>query len=1185
MQEDTTSVVELVTAFSRGALDLPALLRALARHDHVADADYRNGVDTLWRMRQQQAIDEVSMNTLLQRLQDLRDASGSTLSRDDDATVVKPARSAVPDEMTRVQPGEDVARTDAAAEGRTSGTASQSSSLSAWQQVAAAAGQTVTVGSLLKGRFQLERELGRGGMGVVYLARDARKVEARDRDPWLAVKVLSDEFRRHPDALVALQREARRSQQLGHDNIVRVYDFDKDGAIVFMTMEYVDGQDLRTLIREQAFDGMPMARAWPLIEGMAGALRRAHASGIVHSDFKPGNVMVTAQGVPKVFDFGIARAGKHAVDVAGEQTVFDAASLGALTPAYASLEMLRGQPPTPADDVYALGCVCFELLGGRHPYDKASAEVALREGRRPPALRGLGRRPYRALCAAVALPADKRLANVDALLEGLRPRSWRERVLPRVGYASAAVVVLAGAGVLVNRHVHEQRLAEVSARLGADDPQRYEDAAQAWEGLSSLDHEQRAKLLLDHPGLIEGFLLRRLDALWAPSASRYDYPGTQEVFALRDRLRLYSPTLDARRERLQAERDQALNTLDTQRQRHIAEGDLFGHGSGSLSGALAAIAAIDPRNPLLRDPALEQAYEQAIASALGQGDTAQAESRLQQAQRSFPDALGLRLQAAQLRVASQPDLQVTALPATVAQARERLQQRLANPSADAAWQTDVAAALQVIRRDAGAELPAAQNALATAVAAILGGHREPTQLPDDLVLLDFARRQAPDTAALAAAASQLQQRQQALQQSLADSRSDAALAAQSESLRRAIAAGDLDKAQRTWQQLHVVQPDAPFVREQAPALLDQATQDQAVLRLAQGDPAAADALLARALQVMGARPVLQAARARLDVVAAVLAASTQASTKDSERERLRQQLDAQYRRDPQAMERLEKALRTHGRLKGDSLQSLLQGEKGAIVAAQPPPASAATATGGTHAARNAPRPPAATPVSAAVAAAADADDAPLPPVPDGPDPCAGLAGRAQPCYDALADARGPMLVVVPGVSGGPAYALSRGEIAVDDFNRYCRASGRCSVQPASGEQGRWPARNLSLAQAQGYARWLTRASGGWRYRLPSDADWLHAAQAQQQWRQAPDSNCIPPSASAGSGVPVGVRGREPNPWGLVNLTGNVWEWTSNGSVRGGSYASFWSDCTVQAHRALAGAAQPDVGFRVLRELK
>src|SRR5690606_32657935 len=134
--------------------------------------------------------------------------------------------------------------------------------------------------------------------------------------------------------------------QLAHDNIVRVYDFDKAGTIVFMTMEYIDGQDLRTLIREQAWNGMPLARARPLIEGMARALGRAHAAGIVHSDFKPGNVMVTADRVAKVFDFGIARAGKHAASADGEQTIFDATTLGALTPAYASLEMIQGGEPT-----------------------------------------------------------------------------------------------------------------------------------------------------------------------------------------------------------------------------------------------------------------------------------------------------------------------------------------------------------------------------------------------------------------------------------------------------------------------------------------------------------------------------------------------------------------------------------------------------------------------------------------------------------------------------------------------------------------------------------------------------------------------------------------------------------------------------------------------------------------------
>ncbi|RBE79188.1 serine/threonine protein kinase, partial [Xanthomonas oryzae pv. oryzae] len=161
-----------------------------------------------------------------------------------------------------------------------------------WRRVAQLQGDAqVGVGMLLKARFLLVREIGRGGMGVVYLARDERKVEARDRHPYIAVKVLNDDFRRHPDSLIALQRESRRAQSLAHDHIVRVYDFDKDGAIVFMTMEYIEGDDLRGLIRSRLGEGMPLAEAWPLIEGMGRALQRAHAAGIVHSDFKPGNVM------------------------------------------------------------------------------------------------------------------------------------------------------------------------------------------------------------------------------------------------------------------------------------------------------------------------------------------------------------------------------------------------------------------------------------------------------------------------------------------------------------------------------------------------------------------------------------------------------------------------------------------------------------------------------------------------------------------------------------------------------------------------------------------------------------------------------------------------------------------------------------------------------------------------------
>jgi len=1184
VQEDTHSVVELVTAFRIGKLDLPALLAALSQRGALAEDDYRSGVDTLWRMREERAIDDDTATTLLERLQALRALAPDEPVASDDVTVVKPARARLPDEddVTRVQPANEAPA--APAEGGTGtgthGSPSQSSSLAGWARAAAAAAgsQYVTVGSVLKGRFHLERELGRGGMGVVYLARDARKVEARDRDPWLAVKVLSDEFRRHPDALVALQREARRSQQLADDNIVRVYDFDKDEGIVFMTMEYVDGCDLRTLIREQASHGMPLARARPLIEGMARALARAHAAGIVHSDFKPGNVMVTRDGVAKVFDFGIARAGKHKTDVAGEQTVFDAATLGALTPAYASLAMLRGQAPTPSDDIYALGCVCFELLSGRHPFDKHSAEVALREQRRPPPLPGLSKRQYRTLCAALAFDAAQRLPDVNALLEGLREVRWRERALPMLGYGAAAVVVLGAAAVGLSRHADSSRLAEVIARFGASDPRAYRDEQQAWAALGTLDDDQRAKVLVERSDTIQDFLLRRLDALWQPAAGRYDYPGTLKVFALRDRLRLYSPPLDARRAQIDAERDIQLNALDTRLAELLQRGELF---DGGVQQTLQRIRAIDPASALLRNPELELAYADAIAASLAGGDNAQARSRLQQAQQQFPQSLRLRLLAAQLQVDTHPVAAAQpAAPIDAAQARSRFEQLLAQPAASPEWQTETAAVLAQLQRQTPAQAAALQAQLATAIATTLAAHDQPAQLPDDLVLLDFGLRQAPQAPALQQQRDRLQQRQQAVLAGLDAERAQADVAARSEALRRAVAAGDLDKAARTLARLRELQPDSAFVREQAPALLEQAFQREGEQRFERGDYAGAANALEQASRALGERKSLQADMARYQAIAAVMAVTP--ATPAAERERVRQRLEALYRDDAAAMQRLERDMQARGQLPEASLRARLQRPAGDT----PDNAiAAANAHAPAVAAKRAAAPTAATALPGAVA-----DDEPLPPLPDGPDPCDGLAGRGKPCFDAVGGARGPMLVAVPALPGGKPYALSRGEIAVDDFNSYCQASGKCKAQPpASAELGRLPAQNITLAQARAYTRWLTRASGGWRYRLPTEAEWLHAARAGQQWRQAPDSNCIPPTGSAGSvGAPVGVRGREANPWGLVNLSGNVWEWVGEGgsaSLRGGSYASFWSDCSVEARRDAPAGAQSDVGFRVLRELK
>lgn len=303
------------------------------------------------------------------------------------------------------------------------------------------------VGTVIKERFALEEILGAGGMGTVYKARDLLKVEARDRHPFVAIKVLNDGFRHHRHAFISLQREASRQQKLAHPNIATVYDFDRSGDTVYLTMEYLQGQALNSFLRRQVRPrgGLPFDEAMPIIRGLGQALAYAHERDIVHSDFKPANCFLTDSGTVKVLDFGIARVMQTAEDA--EKTVHDPGSLGALTPAYASPEMLQGEAPDPRDDVYALGCVAYELLSGKHPYDRKSATIAVEQNMEPLSIPALGRSQMRALSRAVALKRDQRTPDINSFLEELQKASRTPRLL----WVSIAAMLLIVAAVLIWR--------------------------------------------------------------------------------------------------------------------------------------------------------------------------------------------------------------------------------------------------------------------------------------------------------------------------------------------------------------------------------------------------------------------------------------------------------------------------------------------------------------------------------------------------------------------------------------------------------------------------------------------------------------------------------------------------------------------------------------------------------------
>jgi hypothetical protein len=301
------------------------------------------------------------------------------------------------------------------------------------------------VGETLNGRFVLEECIGFGGMGTVYKALDLRKLEASDRKPYIAIKVLNVQFRGHPKSLIALQREARKAQALAHPNIVSVYDFDRDGPMVYLTMEYLQGKPLSQLLRAPGFAGLPYAQVLPIVTGMANALAYAHGHGFVHCDFKPGNVILTDSGKVKVIDFGIARVfQKTEEDV--DATVFDPGSLGALTPAYASPEMLEQREPDPRDDIYALACITYELLTGRHPFNRLASTQARAAGMKPQRPANLGRAQWQALKGALALEREARTATVARFLDEFSAGGLTSRYAP-VAAAGAGVLALGALGV------------------------------------------------------------------------------------------------------------------------------------------------------------------------------------------------------------------------------------------------------------------------------------------------------------------------------------------------------------------------------------------------------------------------------------------------------------------------------------------------------------------------------------------------------------------------------------------------------------------------------------------------------------------------------------------------------------------------------------------------------------------
>jgi len=327
-------------------------------------------------------------------------------------------------------------------------------------------------GTVVAARYRILALAGRGGMGEVYRAYD-NKLEQP-----VALKFLPAAMSQDGAALARFHNEVRTARQVSHPNVCRVYDIGEWDGMPFLSMEYVDGEDLASLLRR--IGRLPSDKAVEIARRLCAALAAAHEKGVLHRDFKPGNIMINGRGQVLITDFGLAAL---AAQVTGPEARHG-------TPGYMAPEQLAGNQASVRSDIYALGLVLYEMFTGRRPFEAESREELLRlEEQTAPAspstlvrdldpaverviLRCLepdpARRPSSALAVAAALPGGDPLAAALAAGETPSPEmvaASRETATVSVRLA-VALLLLAVVGVAAAAALHSK--ADVFGSLPAD---------------------------------------------------------------------------------------------------------------------------------------------------------------------------------------------------------------------------------------------------------------------------------------------------------------------------------------------------------------------------------------------------------------------------------------------------------------------------------------------------------------------------------------------------------------------------------------------------------------------------------------------------------------------------------------------------------------------------------------------
>ena len=261
--------------------------------------------------------------------------------------------------------------------------------------------QGLATGRKLFGRYLLEAEIGRGGMGVVWRAHDEELGET------VALKILPEIVACDETAVDDLREETRKARKLRHPNIVSVFHFERDGAMAGVSMEWVDGPTLGRKRLEQPGKVLSAGQLAPIVAQLCAALDYAHLQAkIVHRDLKPANILVTAEGVAKITDFGIARA---LTEASSRLTGKDGEIKGTLP--YMSPQQVLGGKPAVVDDIYALGATLYESLTGKPPFFRGGSDILMKQ-----------------IAEVAPLPLAKQREELGVKGDPI-PRVWEETIL------------------------------------------------------------------------------------------------------------------------------------------------------------------------------------------------------------------------------------------------------------------------------------------------------------------------------------------------------------------------------------------------------------------------------------------------------------------------------------------------------------------------------------------------------------------------------------------------------------------------------------------------------------------------------------------------------------------------------------------------------------------------------------